>query len=432
MRTGVLWRCTRLACGAGLFALCMCFVGENVAGAQVEERGIGSEELSSNPLPGVEGERAPDAASEPYQVTPVVANEKAKPRDIVKKELLVTNNTSQRVDLYLTVEDVDPITGSRQPPSPGVADLSSSLASWIEITRGVIELMPGEERKVPYLIHVNLTAKPGSYFSRIQAREGSNRAEAEARPSRDAATLMLNVEVLDDAKERLELGNFLAGESVVLGGDQSFSYTLENVGNRDVEPRGAIRIFNGRGEEVGSVPVNAEGETVTPDGKKQLAAVWNVAGRFGKYKAFLDLEYGEGQLANVQDTVYFWVFPWKEVAAAVAGVFVLAIIGTLVVHLRAVAAPVRVKSVEPSREVSPASDSVPESAFREVSHHTPSRAVSDVPTVLSTRTARSSGVLRPHHVAVEGAQVRGAVVSVAPRSVPATVQQGTVTLLSRR
>ena len=114
---------------------------------------------------------------------------------------------------------------------------------------------------------------------------------------------------------------------------------MENVGNRLIEPRGSIRIFNRRGEEVGSVPLNAEGEGITPENKKQLAAVWGATGRFGKYKAFLDLEYGENQLASVQDTVYFWVFPWKEILVALGGVVVLAIVGTYIVHMRAMAVP---------------------------------------------------------------------------------------------
>jgi uncharacterized membrane protein len=42
----------------------------------------------------------------------------------------------------------------------------------------------------------------------------------------------------------------------------------------------------------------------------------------------------------VQDTVYFWVFPWKEVLTALVGVLVLAIIGTYIVHMRAMARPV--------------------------------------------------------------------------------------------
>ncbi len=277
-----------------------------------------------------------------FTVTPVVANEKAKPRDIIKKELIVTNNTDHRLDLYISVENIDPNEGAQEFVSPGVSDLSTSLANWVEITRGVIELEAGESRKIPYLIHVNLTAQPGSYYARIQFKEGPKRAEATA--SAEGSALMLNLEVEDDAIERLQLGNFLSEDSVIFGNSVSFSYLLENVGNRLIEPRGSIRIFNRRGEEVGSVPLNADGDEITPENKEQLAAVWNATGRFGKYKAYLDLEYGESQLASVQDTVYFWVFPWKEILTALLGVLLLGVVGTYIVHMRSIARPVPARS----------------------------------------------------------------------------------------
>lgn len=283
-----------------------------------------------------------------FSVSPVVANEKAKARDIIKKELLVTNNTAQRIDLYISVENVDPTEGVKEFTSQTNSDLSSSLASWVEITRGVIELGPNESKKIPYLIHVNLSAKPGSYYARLQFRQGAKRLEAEA--NKEGSSLMLNVEVSDNAKERLQLGNFLSDSSVVLGNTVSFSYLLENVGNRLVEPRGSIRIFNRRGEEVGSIPLNASGEEIGPENKKQLATAWSATGRFGKYKAFLDLEYGEGQLASVQDTVYFWVFPWKEITAALFAVVVLAIVGTYIVHMSAMAQPARARKRAESRK----------------------------------------------------------------------------------
>ena len=302
---------------------------------------IVSAQEDSNDVVGIIDQQTIPATNEDssprYSVTPVVANEKAKPRDIIKKELVVTNNTDQRIDLYITVENVDPQKGVQDAVGPTVGDVSTSLANWVEITRGVIELGPKESRKIPYLIHVNLTAKPGSYFSEIRFRDGNTRATAESKEG--GAVLMLNLEVLDDAMERLQLGTFSTDDSVILGKEVGFSYLLENIGNRDIEPRGSIRIFNRRGEEVGSIPVNADGVEISPENSKQLATAWSAAGRFGKYKAYLDLEYGENQLASVQDTLYFWVFPWKEIMAALIGVLVLAVIGTFMIHMRAMARP---------------------------------------------------------------------------------------------
>jgi hypothetical protein len=362
-----------------------------------------------------------------YSVTPVVTNEKAKPRDIIKKELVVTNNTGQRIDLYITVENVDPQKGVQGFQGPTEGDLSTSLANWVEITRGVIELGPQESRKIPYLIHVNLTAKPGSYFSELRFRDGSTRAEAEAKEG--GAVLMLNLEVLDDAMEKLQLGTFSTDDSVILGRDVGFSYLLENIGNRDIEPRGSIRIFNRKGEEVGSIPLNADGVEIAPENTEQLASVWSASGRFGKYKAFLDLEYGENQLASVQDTVYFWVFPWKEILATLIGVLVLAIIGTFVIHMRAMARPRPVYAIADTVPV------VPEQGVN--SQHSFAQRYAPSPhdlqeTVLLRRNERQPvRAQTPQRSSQARTQTQGATVTLGSRH-SATTRGNTVELRSRR
>lgn len=365
-----------------------------------------------------------DVSVAPVTVTPVVANEKAKPRDIIKKELLITNNTGQRIDLYITVENIDPTDGIQEFVPPSTSDLSMSLANWIEITRGVIELSSGESRKIPYLIHVNLTAKPGSYFARVQFHEGARRSEATAKD--DGVSLMLNVEVLDDAKERLQLGNFRTDDSVVLGDTVSFSYLLKNVGNRLLEPRGSIRIFNRRGEEVGSVPLNADGDEISPENKRQLAAAWSAAGRFGKYKAFLDLEYGENQLASVQDTVYFWIFPWQEIVTTLIGVLVLAVIGTLIIHTRAVARPVQVQDRAPQQNPT-------YTAARTTSNPAPvHRGASDHgQTVLAARPSRARAATpAPQHT--PGAAHHGSTIELSARGARSSSRYGNTVELPRR
>ncbi len=369
-----------------------------------------------------ENELISSDANGKFSITPVVANDKAKPRDIIKKELMLTNHTNRRIDLYLTVENIDPTGGAQEFVSPAASDLARSLANWIEITRGVIELGPQESRKIPYLIHVNLTALPGSYFARIAVTEGARRPEAEWQEI--GAELILNLEVLDDAKERLTLGGFTADDTIILGEEIGFSYNVENVGNRLLEPRGSIRIFNRRGEEVGSVPLNADGVEINPENKRQLATAWNASGRFGKYKAFLDLEYGENQLASVQDTLYFWVFPWKEILATFVGIIVLAVIGTFIVHMRAIARPA------PAYVGGPAPEPTPGVHVSGPPLTTSGRARQ---TVLVERPSRQTPDVGRAASSVSRTQKEGSTVSLAPRGSNTTVTKhgATIELTSR-
>ncbi len=372
-----------------------------------------------------EPERPPAAieSSASFAVTPVVSNEKAKARDIIKKELLLENKSAERIGLRAKVENVDPGGGAVSFVSPGEADLAHSLANWVEITRGVVELEPGESRKVPYLIHVNVVAEPGTYYARIAFTDGSPEYETDKRP--DGTSLLLTVEVADDARERLQLAGFVASRSLVFGADAAFTYRLENVGNRDLEPRGTIRIFNRRGEEVGSVPLNADGVSLSPASKQQLATAWNASGRFGKYKAFLDLEYGTEQLASVQDTVYFWVFPWKEILASMFGVLVLAVVGTYVIHMRTMARPAHVYAPvypEAQSRMSPKSVLMPSGA-RSHGDFADQPVASAAPVRATAQAAPARVVAQPMPAAPPAvvlarkeAASPGPVVSLAPRS----------------
>jgi hypothetical protein len=276
-----------------------------------------------------------------FSVTPAVIDGKGKVREILRYTVTLENTSDHLVSLYPWVTDIDS-TGGR--PSGG--DLSGSrdveakesLARWVEVTRGVIDLMPGERREVPVLVRVHLNAEHGIYHAAIRFSHGSNRADAEMNSSNTLETL-LNIEVLEDKNVRLQLGGFLADKNFFVGDDASFSYSVENIGNRGVAPGGQIRIFDRKGEEVATLQANSDGKKIEPTEKTQLAAVWAAKGEFGRYKAMLDLEYGDR--GTIQDTVFFWVLPWGRMLSYFLLLAMLAVIAALLFHSRMMSDPRR-------------------------------------------------------------------------------------------
>ena len=116
-------------------------------------------------------------------VTPAVIDEKAKPRDILKENITVKNTTNRTLQLYPSVNDVNSKQGEqafvRATDSVGLVD---SLANWIELSRGMVQVNAGEEKSIPFIIRVNLSAVPGSYHALISLTEGGTRAEADSKP----------------------------------------------------------------------------------------------------------------------------------------------------------------------------------------------------------------------------------------------------------
>ena len=256
---------------------------------------------------------AAEQQSVELSISPVVIDEKAQARDIIKKSITLVNTSDRKLQIYPSVNNVDAEDGKQDFVSAiDSSDRAASLANWIELSRGVAELGPGEEKIIPFVIRVNMNAIPGEYHAKIAFGDGSSRSAAEGHT---LASIMVNLEIRADVKEIMQLKKFSTENFFFSGDDVLFNYQLENIGNQELQPRGEVRIYNRRGEEVASVGVNEEGKSFAPSQLAQLASVWSASEGFGRYKAFLSVDYGQGQGASVQDTVYFWVIPWKQLLA---------------------------------------------------------------------------------------------------------------------
>lgn len=270
-------------------------------------------------------------ASAELEVTPAVIDEKGKSRDIMRETITIKNNTNRVLALYPSVNDVDVSEGKQTFISAQNArDAQESLANWIELSRGLIQLGPGETREVPFVIHANMNALSGNYHAVISFSEGDNRENAENRSA--LGTVSVNVEILSDTKEILQLGKFVTDGIFFTGDDVLFKYQLENIGNAPLTPGGEIRIYDRKGAEVAAVDINKEGKTITPEQLSQMASVWSGAEGYGKFKALLNVNYGSGKNQSVQDTVFFWIIPWKQILVLFTISIVLVIGGTLYFH----------------------------------------------------------------------------------------------------
>lgn len=265
------------------------------------------------------------------QISPAVIDEKAKQRDIIKESVTLQNTGDRPLKLFPAVEDINPQNGNQNFSYAGNADArSDSLANWIELSRGVIEIAPGETKTVPFIIHVNLNAVPGTYHAAITFTNGGTRDDTLNKNPDGVATV--NVEVQADIKEGLQLEKFTAGRIVFSGDDVIFNYLLQNNGNQDLVPTGDIRIYDRRGQEVATVNVNKEGKAVTPDKIVQLASAWSAVNGFGQYKALITVNYGKSQTASVQDTVFFWIVPWKQIFGLLTATVIAIVVLGLYFH----------------------------------------------------------------------------------------------------
>ncbi len=249
------------------------------------------------------------AAPNGLGVSPVVVDEKGEPRQIIKKSLVLANASGRYQDVYTFVNNISAEQGTQEFIQPSDADFSDSLANWINISRAMYHMAPGEKKTIDYEIKINLTAKPGKYHAIISFAEGFNRDDASARLL-EAATVTVNLEVPENIKEEAQLLKFLPQKNYFFNAPINFYFEVENIGNRNILPTGEIIVYNKDGKEVANTQANPQKVSVEPDQIIRYNVKFAKLGGFGRYKAVLSLNYGGTQRGQLQDIVYFWVLPW--------------------------------------------------------------------------------------------------------------------------
>jgi hypothetical protein len=274
-------------------------------------------------------------AAPSYTVTPLVIDEEVEVRDILERKITITNTGDTPVTIYPTVNNISIDAGGsiQQFQTQVMSDQTTSLAAWIEIGRGGINLMAGEVETVKLTLRINPNAAPGVYHAFVGFPYGGNRDEAERMVARGDAPGVVVTTTLDDTRlSLLKLSRFIIDRFVTSNNNSAASYTITNPGDEPLVPTGDVIFYNSRGEEIGALPVNPDGTSIPPGGEQVFESSVPTDGLFGKYKAFLSVEYGTQNVASVQDTTFFYIFPIKTVLIVLALMAIIVIVSSLYVH----------------------------------------------------------------------------------------------------
>ncbi len=251
-----------------------------------------------------------------YSVTPPVIEHKVKPRDMLEDSIKITNTGTVPVKIFPSVH---PITlgedGSIKTfESPVMTDQTRNVTSWIAISRARLELQPGESAKIPVTLTINPNAIQGDYYAFIGFGSGDKRDEAEnAVMAGQAPGVTMRISMADVRSEYLRLQSFSVDRYITTGDTIPVRYELENVGDLPTTPQGEIIIYDVRGREVASIPVNTDKQSLKSGETVAFTGSVPKSGLYGRHKAFLDVEYGELQRANLYDTTFFTVVPLQTV-----------------------------------------------------------------------------------------------------------------------
>lgn len=272
----------------------------------------------------------PVGAAAGYTVSPLVIDVTAEARDIITKTITVTNTGSQPVTVFPTVNNISLREGGTIEKflPPVESDRTSSLASWIEVSRLGFDLKQGESKVVDITFRINPNPVPGTYHTLIGFGYGRNRDEAERQVQEGQVPgTVVTLTIEEKVSEFLKLSRFIVDRFVTSRSNQAAVYTFRNPGDEVLVPKGEIIIFDSTGKEVGSVSVNDENITIPPGEEHMFTSEIPFEGMFGKYKAFLSVDYGTRQKASIQDTSFYYVLPLQKLLMVL--VVLLFLVGVL-------------------------------------------------------------------------------------------------------
>jgi uncharacterized membrane protein len=276
------------------------------------------------------------SASAEYLVTPPIIELNVSARDLQEETIKVTNTGTVPLRLFPTVNSVtlgiDGEIATFLPPS--MANQADTVTSWLAISRARLELAPGETKKIPLNITISPNATPGDYYAFVGFGNGDKRDEVEASVLKGTVPgVVVRVSIADTATEYLRLHGFTVDRFVRSGEAVAVRYELENIGDTPVTPAGEVILYDVRGAEVGAIAVNTESVTLAPGERKAFSTTAPDTGSFGRHKAFLSLEYGQKQRANLYDTTFFTVIPITLLITAFVLLLAVSLLLTLL-HLR--------------------------------------------------------------------------------------------------
>ena len=263
-------------------------------------------------------------------------DETLQPREEVTNTISITSDYPVRkAQLYATVNEImlDATGEIKEFVSPASSDRTNTITSWIEISRGRIEVLPGETVEVPITVKVNPQAVPGEYHAFIGIVEAPNRPTAQGKAMRgEADGVLLKVTIPDQRKDAMQVKSFEVERFLITEDSRDISITLLNNGDLPATPTGEIIFYDSNGREVAAVDVNQESATVQPGKEVVLEAEVPLENKLGRYKANLSLNYGRSQTAALFDTASFYMLSPLWLATLIGSILLVALLVAILIY----------------------------------------------------------------------------------------------------
>ncbi|TQL01276.1 WxL protein peptidoglycan domain-containing protein [Cellulomonas sp. SLBN-39] len=239
------------------------------------------------------------------------------PGDVVDDVLVVTNHGADplTLDVYAADAFTTP-SGALDLLAPGTP--STGLGTWVRVDRASVELAPGAEVEVPFVVEVPADARPGDHaggvVTSLRTSQPGQTVQVDRRMGarvhvRVAGEAVSAVAARDGAVEVAGSANPFAPAAALV------TYTVENTGGTRLAGTAAVRVAGPGGaaavEVVDELPELLPGDVLVR--QVQVDGVWPL----GRARADVDVlvegvGLGAGSAEPRSLTAATWAVPWAQ------------------------------------------------------------------------------------------------------------------------
>lgn len=236
------------------------------------------------------------------------------PGETIQKTIKVTN-PSETDPLTLTASITDFIVQDDAGTPVKVTEASSGryLASpWFTLDTPTLTLGPRESGQVTAVITIPADALPGGHYAGVffePVNLASNIGSASYLSAQVGS--LFGLTVAGDISYDALIKDFKVGSRLYEYGPVDFSATVENQSDTHIRPKSKIVIKNMLGQQLDELIL--EELNIFPFTARSLSGQWETTWGFGRYTATLEVSYGPG--LQTARTLYFWLIPYRILAA---------------------------------------------------------------------------------------------------------------------
>lgn len=253
------------------------------------------------------------------------------PGQSTTREIYVTNRLGRTQTFEIGVEDM---AGSSDPKKAviflGEERGPYSLKDWLHPELWEFTLDHGQRMRLPVEIKIPEDAEPGGRYGVVfvatkpelpEVKPGEEEA-AGAIAIRTRTGALMFVRIPGEVEEQGLLKEFKLADAKKFyeKGPISFEFVFENKGTVHLNPYGIVEIKNMMGKPVGEVEVVPF--FTLPDSLRSHSVKWERPWLFGKYTALASVNRGYQDIID-QESIDFWVVPWKIILAGLVGLFLI-------------------------------------------------------------------------------------------------------------